>query len=195
MSLLRQEEALQFVESIPDERLRRVVRVFYRRVLRQFHRADRLPAGDFDLLYFVEGILRFCSQGPTLEAVFAGEDIRWFPEDDDRDRESGYCPLPERLLGKLTESTGWTWTARQHEAYWFGATLQDLALHQLVGIGTFAIARGPTEFRFRDEPPTSKRQPDAPMDILFCAEQIHDLCLLKQRFGRLGTTAHPNVLH
>lgn len=47
--LLRQAEALQFVDGIAQVRLRRTVRLFYCRVVRRFDRQTRLPAYDFDL--------------------------------------------------------------------------------------------------------------------------------------------------
>jgi len=118
----------------------------------------------------------------TLEAIFAGADARWFPEDDERD--VSFCPLSGRPPGEVVDAKGWAWIARHHEAHWFGVTIPDLALSQLVQVGTFAIARGPTGIRFKDELPTSQRLPDAPIDMLFCNEIILEICRLRQHIQR-----------
>jgi hypothetical protein len=181
--LLRQADALQLLEGITDVRRKRAVRLFYRQVVRRFERRTCLPSGDFDLLYFIEGIVRFCS-GHTAQAIFEGADIRWFPEFDERNVTS--CPLPDRPPGEFVDpSNGWTWLARSHEAHWFTATIKDLALHQLVQVGKTAIEKGPVPLSsHEDELPTSTRRPDAPIDMLFCAEVIFDICHLKQRVAR-----------
>lgn len=180
--LLRQQEAFQFVGCINHTRLRRVARLFYRRVMSRFDRRTRLPISDFDLLYFIEGILRFFSNERAIDAIFGGADLRWFDENDERD--ATVCPWPDRPPAELVEPNGATWVARWHEGYWFGATIKDLALHQLVQMGTFAIFRGPTPIRFENEFPTSHRRPDAPIDMLFCAELILDVCSLTQHIRR-----------
>ncbi len=169
------------MDGIAQVRLRRTVRLFYCRVVRRFDRQTRLPAYDFDLLYFLEGILRFCSRGQTIDAVFAGADVRWDDEDDQRDATS--CPLPDRQPGELV-APNCTWIARSHEAHWFAATIQDPALQQLVQMGMWAVLRGPIPIRFDYEPPTSQRLPDAPIDMLFCAEVILEICRLTQHIRR-----------
>jgi hypothetical protein len=179
--LVRQVEALQLVDGIAQLRLRRTVRLFYRRVVRRFDRQTRLPDFDFDLLYFIEGVLRACSNERLLDAIFAGADGRW---DEDDERDVTICPLPDRPPAELVAPNGWSWIARSHEAYWFGATIQDMALHQLVQLGICAIERGPTPIRFKDELPTSQRLPDAPIDMLFCAEVIFELCRLTPHIRR-----------
>jgi hypothetical protein len=134
------------VEGIAQMKLRRTVQLFYRRVVRRFDRRTRLPASDFDLLYFLEGILRFCSGERTINAVFAGADIHWDDEDDQR--KVTFCPLPDRPPGELV-APNCTWIARSHEAHWFGATIQDLALQQLVQMGTFAVSPSTCCFALR----------------------------------------------
>ena len=65
--LLRQVEALQVMETMDQEILRRVVRLFYLRVVKRFERRTRLPTTDFDLLYFIEGILRSAAWSGRLK--------------------------------------------------------------------------------------------------------------------------------
>jgi hypothetical protein len=90
VQMLRQTEALQLVESIELVALRRALRLFYRRAVRRVTRGISPPVTDLDLLYYVEGILRFCSLHATLLYIFAGNDTRWDAEKDKR--YSTFCP-------------------------------------------------------------------------------------------------------
>jgi hypothetical protein len=44
--------------------------------------AGKVPDEKFDMLFFVERMVEFFGQKDALSRILAGEDLRWWPDDD-----------------------------------------------------------------------------------------------------------------
>lgn len=42
----------------------------------------REPVADFDLKFFVEVMIEFCRDHESLKKILAGEDLRWFDDEE-----------------------------------------------------------------------------------------------------------------
>lgn len=161
------------MDSFQIPTTRRLIEIPYGEVLRRFRESVRLPAADFDLTFFVEGLFLSCSCHDRIRSILAGGDLRWFPEQDEEIKNASYCPLPVREPSKqrLTlDSFAIDPFVRSHEAEWFTSWMGDTISIQLVGVALAAFGRHHSGMPFPPEPRLPQGCPLAPFDLLFCAE-------------------------
>jgi hypothetical protein len=79
---VRHQEALELLNSIEDPVTRRLAHNAHFFLLRRFARGQDLPAGDFDVRFFVEVVREFCQEHDVLKRILAGERVGgWWEEE------------------------------------------------------------------------------------------------------------------
>lgn len=181
--LLRERDAEQFMDRIEVPTTRQLIEIPYGEVLRRFRESVRLPAADFDLAFFVEGLFLSCSCHDRIRSILAGGDLRWFPEQDDEIKHASYCPLPVRepAKGFTIYSFAINPFVRSHEAEWFTSWMGDTVSIQIVGVALAAFNRHHLGMPFPPEPRLPQGCPLAPFDLLFCAEVLFALADDRER--------------
>lgn len=81
--LLNWDEAMKLLGSVEDKATSQLMNMANFEVLKRFFQLKHFPAADFDLRFFMEVMLEFCSDHDTLRKILAGEDVRMFSDDDD----------------------------------------------------------------------------------------------------------------
>lgn len=85
VKMLRYDEAIDRLRQAEDLRTRQLAYDAVFRVLRRFTEQRDLPVADFDLEFFVEIVLEFCSEHENIQRLLNGEDLRWWPEEPEID--------------------------------------------------------------------------------------------------------------
>ncbi|MFN0141015.1 MAG: hypothetical protein ACKVQW_13135 [Pyrinomonadaceae bacterium] len=80
--MLRLEESAKLQNSIQDLITKQLLEMAGTCVMRKFIENKSLPISDFDMRFFSEAMLDFCSSHEDLRRILAGEDLRWFDEDE-----------------------------------------------------------------------------------------------------------------
>jgi hypothetical protein len=175
--LLREREAERFMNRIEIPTTRHLIEIPYSEVLRRFRESLQLPAADFDLTFFVEGLFLCCSCHDRIRSILGGGDLRWFPELDNEIKNASYCPLPRREpTNRITQySFAINPLVRSHEAEWFTSGMGDAVSIQIVGVALAAFNRHLLGMPFPPEPSLPQGCPLAPFDLLFCAEVLFTL--------------------
>ena len=80
--MLRLEEASELQNSVKDLVTSQLLSMASTCVMRKFMENTTLPISDFDMRFFSEAMLDFCSKHENLKKILAGEDLRWFDDED-----------------------------------------------------------------------------------------------------------------
>lgn len=80
--ILRFDEAMLLLRSVDDLTTNQLMNTATFEVLKRFSESKELPVADFDLRFFMEAMLDFCSKHNTLRQILAGEDLRLWTDDD-----------------------------------------------------------------------------------------------------------------
>ncbi len=80
--MLRREEAAELQNSVKDLVTSQLLSLAAMCVWRKFMENTTLPISDFDMRFFSEVMLDFCSKHETLRQVLAGDDLRWFDDEE-----------------------------------------------------------------------------------------------------------------
>lgn len=76
--ILRQEESWDVLNSVTDLRTRQLLNKATMCIVNSYAHSENKPMSDFDLKFFVQAMLGFCSDHENLQRILAGEDLRWF---------------------------------------------------------------------------------------------------------------------
>jgi len=80
IALLRQDETFARLRSTDDLALNQFLNRALFHVIKRFPDADTAPIADFDLLFFIETMAEFFSNGDVLRRILDGEDLRLMDE-------------------------------------------------------------------------------------------------------------------
>lgn len=80
--MLRLVEASELQNSVDDLVTSQLLSMASTCVMRKFMENKTLPVSDFDMRFFSEAMLDFCSKHDTLRQILAGEDLRWFDDEE-----------------------------------------------------------------------------------------------------------------
>lgn len=80
-NLINQDEAWKLQQTISDLTTRQLVASALTQAILLFFQEE--AEHDLDLKFFAEIMIRFSSKHEYLRAILRGEEIRWFPEDDE----------------------------------------------------------------------------------------------------------------
>ena len=85
------DEAVRFIEQIPDPVTRSLVNLALVHLVKKVHMEKRdLPRGDLDLLFLVAALKDFFSEHEVIARTLAGEKVgAWFDEEPAACRASG----------------------------------------------------------------------------------------------------------
>ncbi len=80
-NLLNQDEAWKLQQTISDLTTRQLVASALTQAVLPFYQED--ADHDLDLKFFAQVMIRFSGNHNYLRAILNGEDLRWYPEDDE----------------------------------------------------------------------------------------------------------------
>ena len=80
--MLRLDEASELQKSVKDLVTSQLLSMASTCVIRKFMENKALPISDFDMRFFSEAMLEFCSKHDSLRQILAGEDLRWFDDEE-----------------------------------------------------------------------------------------------------------------
>ena len=80
--ILRQDEARQILLSVEDLTTNQLLNKANMCILSKYMQNRELLMSDFDLKFFLEAMLEFCSDHENLKRILDGENLRWFDDDE-----------------------------------------------------------------------------------------------------------------
>jgi hypothetical protein len=82
-TLLYADEAVRFIEQIPDPVTKTLVNMAFVHLVKKAHLGKRdLPRGDVDMLYLVKALAEFFSEHDVLARTLDGEKVgSWFEDE------------------------------------------------------------------------------------------------------------------
>lgn len=80
--LLRQPESWELLSSVKDMTTNQLLNKATMCIVQAYANPDKKPVSDFDLKFFVDAMLIFCSDHENLKKILAGEDLRWFDDEE-----------------------------------------------------------------------------------------------------------------
>jgi hypothetical protein len=80
--ILRQEESWEILSSIKDLKTNQLLNKATMCIVHTYMNSKEQPVSNFDLRFFVEAMLEFCNDHETLKRILAGEDLRWFDDEE-----------------------------------------------------------------------------------------------------------------
>lgn len=80
--LLRQPESWELLASEKDLITNQLLNKATMCVVKALANSEKQPIADFDLKFFVEVMIEFCRDHENLKKILAGEDLRWFDEEE-----------------------------------------------------------------------------------------------------------------
>jgi hypothetical protein len=95
-TLARCNEALRFIETIPNLVTRNLVNMAFAHLVKEAHVQKHRPQGDVDMLFIVTSLAHFFDEHDVLGRTLQGEKVgAWF---DDDDGKAGQPTKPSRLM-------------------------------------------------------------------------------------------------
>ncbi len=79
--LLRWDEAMQLLNSVEDPITNQLMNRANFEILKRFFKLKDYPVSDFDLRFFMEIMLAFCSDHNNLREILSGENVGVFSDD------------------------------------------------------------------------------------------------------------------
>lgn len=79
--MTRLEESAELHKSVNDQITSQLLSIATTCVMRKFIANKHLPVSNFDMRFFSEAMLDFCSKHESLRQILAGEDLRWFDDE------------------------------------------------------------------------------------------------------------------
>lgn len=79
--LLKWDEAMELLRSVDNPTTNQLMNMANFEILRRFFQTKELPSEDFDLRFFMEVMLAFCSDHIRLRRILEGEDLSLLSDD------------------------------------------------------------------------------------------------------------------
>ena len=78
--MLRYSESAELISSVKDLTTQKLLSAASYCIIKRFLENKNLPIADFDLRFFSEAMLEFCSNHELLQKILNGEDVGWFDD-------------------------------------------------------------------------------------------------------------------
>ena len=78
--ILRQDETREILLSVTNPTTNQLLNMAVTCLLHKYVKSGQSLVSDFDLKFFAESMLEFCSKHENLKRILEGEDLRWFDD-------------------------------------------------------------------------------------------------------------------
>lgn len=79
--MLRHSESAELISSVKDSITQKLLSAASYCVIKRFLENKNLPVADFDLRFFSEAMLEFCSNHELLQKILNGQEVGWFDDE------------------------------------------------------------------------------------------------------------------
>jgi hypothetical protein len=80
--MLRHSESAELISSVKDSRTQKLLSAASYCVIKKFLENKTLPVANFDLRFFSEAMLEFCSNHELIQKILNGQEVGWFDDDE-----------------------------------------------------------------------------------------------------------------
>lgn len=79
--MLRYKESVELISSVNDSVTQTLMAAAATCIIKRFLANENIPIEDFDLRFFSEAMLEFCSDHKLIQSILNGEEVGWFEAD------------------------------------------------------------------------------------------------------------------